>query len=321
MDYQFKFQLYQCPFQPPLQTSHGCWRVREGIIVQLTAAAGRVGWGEIAPLPWFGSETLEQALCFCQQLPPQIAATTIFSIPSELPACQFGFESAWESVTDRHNPLDKSADALTYCGLLPTGQTALEAWPSLWEQGYHTFKWKIGVTEPTQELEQFKALVQALPPTAKLRLDANGGLNWETTAQWLTVCDQVITPQVEFLEQPLAVAHFEAMVQLNQIYQTPLALDESVATLPQLSDGYQRGWRGIFVIKPAIAGSPQRLRQFCQQHSIDVVFSSAFETQIGRQAGLQLALELGNTQRAVGYGVDHWLGDHGTMKDNLKLLP
>ncbi|MBE9129867.1 o-succinylbenzoate synthase, partial [Coleofasciculus sp. LEGE 07092] len=98
MPYRFNFHSYQRRFQQPLKTSHGIWEVREGIILCLTDETGQVGWGEIAPLPWFGSETLEQALDFCQQLPPKITATDIFSIPDKRPACQFGFESAWEMV-------------------------------------------------------------------------------------------------------------------------------------------------------------------------------------------------------------------------------
>ena len=97
------------------------------------------------------------------------------------------------------------------------------------------------------------------------------------------------------------------MLQLSQSYRTAIALDESVATLSQLTEAYQRGWRGIFVIKPGIAGSPSRLRQFCRQHNIDAVFSSVFETAIGRQAALQLAAELSQHNRAVGFGIDHLL--------------
>jgi O-succinylbenzoate synthase len=61
------------------------------------------------------------------------------------------------------------------------------------------------------------------------------------------------------------------------------------------------------VIKPAIIGSPQRLRSFCRECPIDTVFSSVFETAIGRDAGLQLAQELQTRDRAVGYGLEDWL--------------
>jgi O-succinylbenzoate synthase len=88
-----------------------------------------------------------------------------------------------------------------------------------------------------------------------------------------------------------------------------LAIDESVATLSQLRECYQKGWRGIFVIKPAIVGSPSQLRKFCQETAIDAVFSSVFETTIGRQAGLRLAAELSLKHRAVGYGTSQWFDE------------
>jgi 1,4-dihydroxy-2-naphthoate octaprenyltransferase len=97
MQCQFEFRPYRRRFKPPLQTSHGTWDVRDGIILCLTAETGS-SCGEIAPISWFGSETIEQALDFCRQLPAEITGETIFSIPDNLPACQFGFESAWEGA-------------------------------------------------------------------------------------------------------------------------------------------------------------------------------------------------------------------------------
>ncbi len=160
-----------------------------------------------------------------------------------------------------------------------------------------------------EEIKVFEQLAQALPATAKLRLDANGGLSLEEAKEWLRVADR--TGIVEFLEQPLPPQQFDTMFELSGSYSTPLALDESVANLEQLEDCYQKGWRGIFVIKAAIAGSPKRLRQFCQEYKIDAVFSSVFETTIGRQAALRLAAELSHPNRAVGFGVNHWFKGNG----------
>ncbi len=346
--YQFEFCPYRRPFKCPLSTSHGTWDVREGIILRLTNEAGQVGWGEIAPISWFGSETLEQALDFCQQLPPQITATDVFSIPAELSACQFGFESAWEmgnredapnvataslsGIENReeedakrfpvlpspHIPLSEVPYSLlptpysqknlqskiAFSYLLPAGEAALQSWQTPWNQGNRTFKWKIGVAAIEEELKVFDKLIQALPQSVQLRLDANGGLSLEEAKQWLKASDEAGI--VEFLEQPLTPKQFDTMLEMSGQYSTPIALDESVATIDQLEACYQKGWRRIFVIKVAIAGSPKRLRQFCQKHNIDTVFSSVFETAIGRQAALQLAAELSNPNRALGFGVNHW---------------
>ncbi len=378
MAYHLEFRPYQLPLKKPLTTNYGSWSVREGIIIRLINELERVSYGEIAPISWFGSETMAEALQFCQQLPARITQEEIWTIPDRLPATQFGFGSAWENLEINSNslanleitpnPLAKGAlnnvplllrgargVPSCYSYLLPTGITALESWQLPWQQGYQTFKWKIGVAPIHQELEQLYQLVNLLPSGAKLRLDANGGLNLEQAKLWLGECDrncnhwqrlnkaenpnlladseitpnplakgalEVVPPflrgargdrikqptaKIEFLEQPLPVEDFGDLLTLGDRYDTPIALDESVATLGQLKTCYAQGWRGIFVIKPSIAGYGDRLREFCQNHSLDAVFSSSLETAIGRNHALKLAQELSNSDRALGFGVDHWL--------------
>lgn len=304
MYYQFDFRPYRFPFKQPLKTSHGIWKIREGIVIRLIDETNESYFGEIAPIPWFGSETLSQALDFCHSLPSQINRETIFSIAAHLPACQFGFESAIEvEQVINHPPLSHSI-------LLPTGEAAFSALSEdmfQTDRQNDTFKWKIGVDFPERELSQCDRLIRALPKSAKLRLDANGGLNWETANRWLAFSEN--HPNIEFLEQPLGVDRLEEMVSLSQQYQTPIALDESVSTLDRLHHCYQQGWQGIFVIKAAIAGSPSKLKKFCLSHEIDTVFSSVLETEIGRKAALNLATQLQTKPRAVGFGVGNWFAD------------
>jgi O-succinylbenzoate synthase len=239
MFYQFEFRTYQRKFKRPLRTSHGIWDIRSGIILRLVGENNRIGWGEIAPLGWFGSETFEQALDFCHQLPANLSSEMIFAISAELPACQFGFESAllneqnspppappcqggekaqlpacqfgFESglSNDKNLPPpappcqggEKSKNLTHLCqeeekrlsqysGLLPAGETALQALQALWLEGYRTFKWKIGVAAIEQELKIFQQLIQVMHnlcdrESAFLRLDANGGLSYSQAKTWL----------------------------------------------------------------------------------------------------------------------------------------
>lgn len=298
MGSRLEFHPYVRRFRQPLKTHYGEWRDRRGILLKLTDEDERVGYGEIAPVPWFGSETLEQALAWCQKLPAELTPEMLMAIPDSLPACQFGVESAWEAIN-----IEMAQPQLPVSALLPAGETALIVWQPLWEAGYRTFKWKIAVAALEQELEWFERLSHLLPVGAKLRLDANGGLTLEQATKWLDVCDRF---PVEYLEQPLPPQQFKDLLALQANFSTAISLDESVATLQQLQHCYEQGWRGVVIIKPAITGSPTQLRQFCQTHAVDAVFSSVFETAIGRQAGLRLASELGNCDRAVGYGTTHW---------------
>jgi o-succinylbenzoate synthase len=303
MDYELKFQfkLYQNHFKQPLQTSHGVWSIREGIIISLTNSAGITSRGEIAPLPWFGSETITQAIEFCQQLEEAITKQEIMAIGDHLPCCQFALESAYLALTQHH--LACLPQTLEFCYLLPAGEKALTTWQNLYQANLaNTFKWKIGVLTLAEEIEILQQLTANFPSDVKLRLDANGGLNLTQTQQLLSVTDSL--EAIEFIEQPMSFKHLPDILQLNQEYTTPLALDESVASFQQLQEVYDRGWRGVYVIKAAMMGFPTRLRQFCQDKNLDVVFSSVFETEVGREAVLNLTQQLAHP-RAVGFGVEH----------------
>ncbi|MEO1593355.1 MAG: o-succinylbenzoate synthase [Cyanobacteria bacterium J06632_22] len=309
----FEFRPYRRPFRQTLKTSHGAWRYREGIILKLTDETGRQGFGEVAPLPWFGTETQDQAVLFCQGLPAVLSADNVFSILPTLPACKFGFEVALNNLACEHHCADLDA---VYCSaLLPAGEAALATWSALWALGHRTFKWKIGVAPVAVEMAWLTKLMDQLPLGAKLRLDANGGLDELTAHHWLDRCDR-LGHRIEFIEQPLPPARFEDLMRLSYRYQTPIALDESVTTLEQLKAHYYRGWRGIFVIKAAILGSPSRLKHFCQENPIDVVISSVFETDIGRQALIDLAVDLKHIvphapHRVLGMGTQQWLPNDG----------
>lgn len=294
---KFTYKIYRRDFVQPLRTNHGVWRIREGIIITLRDSTG-ISKGEIAPLPWFGSETLSEALNFCRQLGEEIRVEEIAAIPDCLPACQFALESAWLSLS--RSVSEDNFNNLDYCYLLPAGEKALSAWQNR-TQTATTFKWKIGVYSLATEIEILKQLVDRLPATAKLRLDANGGLNLSQAEKLLRVTDTL--DKIAFIEQPLSSDRFTDMMQLAQTYDTLLALDESVASYTQLRATYERGWQGVFVVKAAIMGFPSRLKKFCQQNYLDIVFSSVFETEVGRAAVLRLVREL-NHPRAVGFGIE-----------------
>jgi o-succinylbenzoate synthase len=309
--YGFTYSIYHRPFKQPLKTSHGVWENRVGIIIQLTDDLGRSQQGEIAPIPWFGSESIEQAISWCQQVGDTITTVQIHQIPDSLPACQFGCGSALTAFNYVPSPIATPPDL---SALLPSGIAAIAKIPALLarearhqgDRGYSTFKWKIGILPIAEEVAIWTQLMTALPGNAKLRLDANGGLTYSAAEQWLEICSR--EARIDFIEQPLGVDAIEQMQALAIRYSTPIAIDESVATFTKIQTAYTQGWRGIYVVKPGIAGFPWRLAKFITQHQLDVVFSSVMETTVGRSAAFRLAAEL-NLTRSMGFGVDDWFND------------
>jgi o-succinylbenzoate synthase len=303
MSYQFTYSIYRRPFRQPLKTSHGVWKIREGIIIKLTDSLGRSHQGEIAPIEWFGSESIDRARSFCEQIGDRITTTQIHQIPDDLPACQFGLGSALTAFTA--TPAQMALHFNT-SALLPAGEAAIDRLQTLVTQGYSTFKWKIGVLPIDREVAIWTQLMAVLPEDAKLRLDANGGLIEIAAERWLDLCSQEV--RIEFIEQPLGVDEIAKTIELAAKYRTPIALDESVATFDRLQLIYDRGWRGIYVIKPGIAGFPWRLAEFITTHQLDVVFSSVMETAVGTAAAYQMASEL-KILRSLGFGVADWFDD------------
>ena len=287
------YQVYNYPFPQPLVTHHGTWNNREGIIISLVDSAGNIGQGEIAPLHWFGSEILAEALSFIEALQGEITEEKIYEIPYSLPCCQFAFEAA---IFHLSHPILKEHN-LNYSRLLQAGEKALK---QVIEGDSLTYKWKIGVYSSKVEQDIFLKLIEQLPLGSRLRLDANGGLTLEEAEKWLALLDNY-QDRVEYLEQPLLPEKLDIILQLNQDYITSIALDESVCSIAQIENCYQRGWRGIYVIKAPIMGSIAKLRYLCLNYKLDTVFSTVFETSIGRSMSLYLAQDLANTKKALGY--------------------
>lgn len=306
---QIEVRPYTRPFQKPLRTHHGLWCERRGLLIRVKDAAGREGFGDVAPIPWFGSETLEQAIAFWQQMAQSGA---IAPPPSTVPASQFAWAMA---LADCQGQVQDASKTPPSCALLPTGAAAQQAWHPLWDAGRRHFKWKIGVASLPIEQDIFRQLMSELPTEARLRLDANGGLSVAEAERWLALCADY--PSVEFLEQPLPPSEFEAMQQLADRFPTPLALDESVATVAHLKQCHQRGWTGIFVVKPGIAGFPQDWLAYSKTHQLQMVLSSVLEWAIARRYIQHVLLPaLPNPRFCPGLDVGAWF-----LEDALDTLP
>lgn len=300
---QFSFLVYERPFRQPLQTRYGLWRIRRGILVRLQDVEGRTGYGEVAPLPWFGSETLAEALSWCQECS---APNHLLSIPDTLPATQFAVSCAQADLYDLDPRLDPAA-TIPLCGLLGSPAQARSNLENL--DPFPVYKLKIGLGDPQQEQGQIKEILQLLPPDVRIRLDANGGLTlaqaqmWGSQAEW--------GKRVEFLEQPLDPGNFESMLTLSQSSRIPIALDESVAGLAQLEACWRKRWRSPVVIKPAISGSLALWSTSRALGSLDCIVSGTFETLIGTYHAARLAHEYGLNRWAAGYGLERFLPDDG----------
>ncbi len=299
----FQFVPYRRPLAIPLQTARDTWFEREGILVRLEDGQGRIGYGEVAPLTEFGSESLAAALDYFGTLGTEITSGTLEAVPEALPCCRFALGSAVSMIEFPDIPY-----ALRNCALLPTGEAAFTAMDGLVRGGgFRDFKLKIGIQDLNTELALVNGLVSLLPRGGSLRLDANGALDVQQVLHWRSFLAG--EDRIAFIEQPLPPGQESAMREIATSGELRIALDESVASLEALGRflGPLR-WQGPIIMKSSILGSPAAQREVLRREGVATIFSSVFETAIGLHAVLRLAQSAGTTE-ALGFGTIAFFAD------------
>lgn len=301
----FQFRRYRLPLRAPVRTAHGAWTEREGVLVRLENAAGAVGYGEAAVIPWFGTETVDEAEAACRDLGGCVDGERLAAVPERLAGLRHALAAAGADLTRGPAAVADGAPRkfLAVAALLPAGRGASDAVRAKAEMGFRTFKWKVGVGEVAEELPLLDEVCAVLPAGAKLRLDANGAWDRRKAERWLERCAD---RPVEFVEQPVAPGARGAgdlLCGLAEDFPTPIALDESIVGEGDIEWWLGEGWPGLFVVKPSLLGNVERVLERLAQAKASVVFSSALETAVGAKAALRAAFGWTGEPRALGFGV------------------
>lgn len=270
-------------------------------------ADGRIGFGEIAPLEGFFTETVEEACRLIEQWNGRFDGLDGTVLPPGYPATEMGLWHAEQMLADP-DPVKRT---YSVTALLPAGNTACTELAKKREAGFRSFKWKIAVYPVQKERIWLEELLDGLPPGGLLRLDANGGLDTASFRDWMELLEG--RSQIEFFEQPLPVNQLEALREGVRSFSTPIALDESVSRMDTLATLTEAGWGGLFVIKPCIIGSPSRCLQWLAEWDRDFVFSSVLETAIGMEQALRVmaGIEDAGRIRPLGFGVNGCFAEDG----------
>ncbi|WP_320666499.1 o-succinylbenzoate synthase [Prochlorococcus sp. MIT 1307] len=261
-----------------LKTSQGIIEEKKGWLIHLENALGKSGWGEVSSLSHseiaisgnllkslgnkISHDELETNLPFW----PESLAFGVGAALGELNGLiGIGSDADWL-------PAPRSAI------LLSNNQSVLKEIDILLnnlETNQHplTLKWKIGLEATQKEEALLFQILERLPNNARLRLDANGGLDRIQSKQW---AQHFLTePQLEWLEQPLPADDLEGLAELAK--NIPIALDESLLMQPSL----RKSWQSWQVRRPTLEGDPRALLQELKKKASYKMISTTFETGIG----------------------------------------
>jgi L-alanine-DL-glutamate epimerase-like enolase superfamily enzyme len=155
--------------------------------------------------------------------------------------------------------------------------------------GMCSVKIKVGL-DIEKDIETLKQVRAAVGESAKIRADANTGYTLQQAQQFLRVAEDM---NLEYLEQPLAVEDLQGLVQLRKETSVPLMADESVYTFEDAEKLVEHDAVDLFGLKLIKHGGifqTKRIAMLAEEHGIECVMISPWETQIGVSAAVHLVL-------------------------------
>lgn len=235
---------------------------REAVLIR-----GPEGWGEFSPFPDY---------------PPQVTARWLAA------ALEAACSPLPEPVRQRI-PINATIPVVA-----PEVASALVK-----ESGAKTAKVKVG--DPGSSLdedeERLDAVVDALGPAGRVRIDVNAGWSLEEATKAL---DRLSRFEFEYVEQP--VATIPEMIELRNRTGIRLAADELIRLSPDPVKAIEQGACDVVVIKVQPMGGVARVLDLVARVNLPVVVSSALETSVGMYSGLLAASLLHDLPFACGLG-------------------
>ena len=286
----------------PVKMARGEITQRRGVVLKVEGA-GKTAFSELLPLEHFGTESLDSSLEFLETV-SEITFDDFRRIPENLPATRFAIESALLELLNEEGAECYFRSNMPVSKLLPANERLDETLEGGLRDGFTIFKLKIGLKGFAEDLAMIRSVAAKLPDGAMIRLDANEGLGVEQAKRWL---DQLESLPVEFLEQPLRRDMVDETIVLSQQFPTELALDESIATTRDIIDCCERGFRGVFAVKPMRLAELSTFLDWRTKSKAKISYSTVFETKIGSMLGLKLAASDSRNNFGLGYGVSHWM--------------
>src|SRR5271165_2106812 len=234
--------------------------VREGALIE-----GPAGWGEFSPFAEYGPRECARWL-----------ASALESAAEGWPA----------PVRDRI-PVNVTVPAVG-----PEQAMRIVA-----SSGCRTAKVKVAERGQAEaaDIDRVEAVREALGPSGRIRVDANGG--WET-AQAARMLRRLSAFGLEYAEQPCAT--LDELAELRRLVDVPIAADESIRKAEDPLRVRAAGAADIVVLKVQPLGGVRAALQVAEACGLPVVVSSAVDTSVGLAAGVALAAALPELPYACG---------------------
>jgi L-Ala-D/L-Glu epimerase len=289
---------YALPFREPYVTARGVLERREMVLLRVRDEDGVVGLGEAVPLALRGGVSLTQVV---RELGEWAERQTDegLSAPARCAVATARADLLGRRAADGSASEDETVpcNATLVAGAPDEVATQAEGWAT---EGFTTFKLKLGSESAKNlveqgksrtrdaDVEQVRAVREAVGPKARIRVDANEAWDLETAEGVLAELEPY---GIELAEQP--VSSLEEMAELAKATSIPLAADESVASLDEAERAAAMGACAYTGIKLSKVGGPEAALAIADV--LPAFITSALDGPVGIAAGAQVARSLAET--------------------------
>lgn len=287
---------------------------RPSVLVRVTDAEGRQGWGQSVPVPSWTYETVESVLT---TLRLYLAELMIGRDPADFAGLHATMNMAIRPAFSVGQPLCKAALDLA-CHDLAGKQRGVPAWqlfggpaprPALtlsWTvaspkldvverqlaegraRGYRNFNIKVGAPQSAEYDLELARRVRAFAPEGFLWADANTGY---TPEQALAIAPKLRDAGVDVLESPLAPTQIRGYQALKKLGALPVLMDEGILSPAESAEFIALGMLDGIAMKPArnagLWPSVQIVRQL-QERGLLVLGSGLTDPDLSLAAAAQL---------------------------------
>ena len=329
-----QFFRYSLPLNAPILVKNHRLSSRQGLILKFTDTVNNTGFGEIAPLPGFSRESLEEVQREVQQvsnffndleiddslLEAHSAFQQRLKNAGLFPATRFGIEMGILNLLAIYRKcylpqlfsLQTTSEVLVNALINYDTRDLNKAVKQLLSEGYRTIKLKVGRGKLEEDVRRVQQLRDVAGEGVVLRLDANQA--W-SLADAVRFGQAVRDLDIEYIEEPL-----QDLTDLSSFYSEcgiPVALDESLLMVDPDHFNWNFAVKAV-ILKPMFLGGISRILQMLQHADsagIYPVFSSVYESGVTLSFLVQLAAAFSPPGVAIGLDTYKWL------KEDLLQIP
>ncbi len=300
MKLTFRAWYHSLPLRRPYRLSFATLERFETFYVALEGE-GRIGFGEVTPLPGYGGETVEQASRALTEAKGDLAAgkpaaEVAAQLAQKYPFTASGLACAFETWAEGEAkafqaPLRADVPLAGLCAGNTPDEMVAEA-RRLIGDGFTVFKLKAGRAPETEEA-LVRAAAKELPPGGSMRLDANQAYNYNDALELCRRLEDL--GEVALLEQPFKPEMWSECARLTSSTSFPIMLDESIWTVEDIARAVEVGAKHVklkLCKHPGLAATTIMVEE-ARRRGLGIIYGNGVQTALGNHLEARAHLQCG----------------------------